>query len=742
MSEANRSIGVMTSGGDAPGMNAAVRAVVRTGLDRGVAVFAVHEGYEGVVEGGDLIQPATWDAVGGILGRGGTVIGTARNEAFRTPEGRRRGVKNLVVRGIDALVVIGGDGSLTGADTLRREWSDHLAALVASGEISEDLSRRHRQLTIVGIVGSIDNDMQGTDTTIGADSALHRIQEAVDAIGSTAASHQRTFVVEVMGRHCGYLALMSSLATAADYVLLPESPPVGDDWEREMCEQLAAGRKAGRRASIVIVSEGAVDRRGKRIETAQVKRALEERLRLEVRETILGHVQRGGTPSAFDRNMATFFGYEAVRTALDPEARGKALMIGVGEQRIVRRPLVACVEETHAVADALAARDFDRVLALRGDGFRSSLAIQRTLARARPREPREARRLRIAVMHSGAPAPGMNMAVRVAVRLGMDRGHEMLGVRGGFPGLAAGTLETLDWMSVNGWANRGGAELGTNSRVPRTRVLGRIARAIEDARVDALLVVGGLAGYEAVYRMWSHREKLRAFAMPIACLPASIDNNLPGSELSVGADTALNSIANAVDAIKQSAVASKRAFVVEVMGGECGYLALMSGFATGAERVYLPEEGVTLKDLARDVRRLVAGFELGKRVGLLIRNETTSAAYDTAFMVRLFEEEGGDLFDVRRAVLGHLQQGGSPSPFDRIQATRLAARCVDRLDEAHRAERPEAVFIGQEGGALRFHDFEGYRRRVDEDHRRPREQWWLALRPIARILAQPAPRRA
>ena len=185
--------------------------------------------------------------------------------------------------------------------------------------------------------------------------------------------------------------------------------------------------------------------------------------------------------------------------------------------------------------------------------------------------------------------------------------------------------------------------------------------------------------------MLTQRNNYPAFNLPIVLLPASISNHLPGSELSIGADTALNNIAEAVDKIKDLAVAQRRVFVVEVMGRNCGYLALMGGLATGAERVYINEKGVTLKDLERDVEALKHSFKQGKRLGLLIRNEQANEVYTTGFMCALFEEEGHDLFDVRQAILGHLQQGGAPSPFDRIQATRLANRCIDYLIEQSEA---------------------------------------------------------
>ena len=240
--------------------------------------------------------------------------------------------------------------------------------------------------------------------------------------------------------------------------------------------------------------------------------------------------------------------------------------------------------------------------------------------------------------------------------------------------------------------------------------------------------------------MLEARNNYPAFNIPILLMPATINNNLPGSELSIGADTALNNIAEAVDKIKDSAVALRRCFVVEVMGHYCGYLALMSGMATGAERVYLNEEGVTLRDLQEDTQKLIDGFKKGKRLGLMIRNEYANRVYTTAFMVALFEEEGGALFDVRQSILGHLQQGGNPSPFDRIQATRLATRCVDFLITQVESGSRLCAFMGLIGKEIRFHDLEDFRRMADLEHERPKEQWWMSLRPIAKILAQPQAR--
>src|SRR5512138_479251 len=371
-------IGILTSGGDAQGMNAAVRAVVRTALDRGAEVYAVYEGYMGLVDGGQRIRKMDWDSVGGILHQGGTIIGTARCDEFRTREGRRQAALNLMKYGIDGLIVIGGDGSLTGADIFRREWSTLLSELVQTGEISAETAAEHPNFVIVGMVGSIDNDFSGTEMTIGADSALHRITDAVDAITSTAASHQRTFIVKVMGRHCGYLALYGALATGADWVLIPEAPPDVDNWQEVMVDRLKAGRKAGRRDHIVIMAEGAQDRYGNYIGSTDVQRVLEAALGEEVRTTVLGHVQRGGRPSAYDRNLATLLGYEAVITVLSAKPEDEPILVGTKANRIIRLPLMECVEKTRQVAEAIKARDYEKAMSLRSSSFNDAFRTLKT----------------------------------------------------------------------------------------------------------------------------------------------------------------------------------------------------------------------------------------------------------------------------------------------------------------------------------------------------------------------------
>ena len=329
----------------------------------------------------------------------------------------------------------------------------------------------------------------------------------------------------------------------------------------------------------------------------------------------------------------------------------------------------------------------------------------------------------------------MNTAAQALARLGISRGHTMLGIRNGFVGLAKGDIGELTWEDVEGWTGEGGAELGTRREMPGTGELYAISRALEDARVDGLIVVGGYAAYDTVHCMTTERDRYPAFHIPTVCLPASIDNNLPGSEFSIGADTALNVIVDAMDKIKESGIASRRCFVVETMGKTCGYLALMSGIAAGAERIYLNEEGISLDDLAHDVHWLRESFGNGRRIFLAVRNETASQNYTTDFIAKVLEEESHGMYDVRQVVLGHIQQGGSPSPFDRLLATQFSYHALNLLDELLATGRDDACCIGLSEGEIQSNNMLLMPSLVDVGTRRPREQWWLHLRKVAHAVS-------
>lgn len=732
-------IGVLTSGGDAQGMNAAVRAVVRTTLRLGAQPYAVMEGWAGAVAGGEGIRPLNWDSVGSILHRGGTIIGTARSKEFPTREGMLSAAANLLEHGIDRLVVIGGDGSLTGTNEFRKAWPSLLAELMTTGRITSEVAAAHPQLMIAGIVGSIDNDLVGTDMTIGADSALHRIMEAIDSLSSTAASHQRTFVIEVMGRHCGYLALMSAVAGGCDYVFVPELPPA-DGWEEDMCNKLQAGRAAGRRDSMVIVAEGAQDREGNQITAAHVCDVLEERLGEDARVTILGHVQRGGRPSAYDRWMSTLLGYAAAQEVLRATPESEPHIIGVRHNRIAHLPLMESVENTRAVATYIKDGDYEAAVEARGASFAQMLQIFENMStppsQSRHDDDSPVKNKRVAILHAGGLAPGMNTAARAAVRLGIDHGLTMLGIEGGFPGLLDGAVKELSWADVEGWVGEGGAALGTHRDYPTIEQLYSIGRSLESNHIDGLIVIGGFNAYLGAHTLIKERDRYPAFNIPIVCVPASIDNNLPGSELSIGADTAVNSTVSTLDAIKLSASASKRCFVAEVMGRRCGYLTLMSGLATGAEKVYLPEHDATLDEIASATSDMVKSFRDGRRLYLVLRNEAACGLYSTKLLADVFAQESNGLYDVRESVIGHVQQGGNPTAFDRLMATRLVTNAMQVLVDELVAGTARGHYVGLVNGEFRDSPLAHMNDELDLVNRRPRDQWWLRLEHVIPVVSQ------
>ncbi|XP_069047184.1 ATP-dependent 6-phosphofructokinase, platelet type isoform X4 [Lepisosteus oculatus] len=745
LSGAGKAIGVLTSGGDAQGMNAAVRAVVRMGIYVGAKVYFIHEGYQGMVDGGDNIEEASWESVSSMLQVGGTVIGSARCKEFRSREGRLKAAHNLVRRGITNLCVIGGDGSLTGANLFREEWSGLLEELVQQALIDEEAAQKYSALHIVGMVGSIDNDFCGTDMTIGTDSALHRIIEVVDAIMTTAQSHQRTFVLEVMGRHCGYLALVSALACGADWVLIPEMPPE-DGWEEQMCQKLSENRARKKRLNIIIVAEGAIDSSNKPITSEQIKDLVVKCLGFDTRVTILGHVQRGGTPSAFDRILASRMGVEAVLALLEASPDTPACVVSLCGNQSVRLPLMECVQMTQEVQKAMDEKKFEEAVRLRGRSFENNLNTYKLLAHRKPQSELPHSNFNVAIMNVGAPAAGMNAAVRSAVRVGITEGHKMFAVNDGFEGFAKGQIKEIKWGDVGGWTGQGGSLLGTKRTLPAKHVE-KIAEQMREHNINALLIIGGFEAFECLLQLYEARSTHEEFCIPLCMLPATISNNVPGTDFSIGADTALNAIVETCDRIKQSASGTKRrVFIIETMGGYCGYLASVGGLAAGADAAYIFEEPFDIRDLQANVEHLTEKMKTSIQRGLVLRNENCNENYTTDFIYQLYSEEGRGVFDSRKNVLGHMQQGGAPSPFDRNFGTKISAKAMQwiskKLKESYRQGRvfanmeDTACLLGMRRRALIFQPVMQLKEETDFVHRIPKEQWWLKLRPLMKILAK------
>ena len=747
-------LGVLTSGGDAQGMNSALRAIVRMAIFSKMRVYAIREGYKGLVEGSKHIEEFNWASASNIIQRGGTIVGTARCKEFRERAGRLRAAENLIKRGINNLAVIGGDGSLTGANVFKEEWAGLVAELLEAKRVSKEEADVCGYLNIVGLVGSIDNDMCGTDMTIGADSALHRIIEAIDCLTSTAASHQRSFVLEVMGRHCGYLALMAGIAGGADWVLIPENPP-SPGWEDEMCQQIAQCRDAGRRHSLVIVSEGAVDLEHKAITSEYVRDMIMEKLGHDTRITVLGHVQRGGKPSTYDRAISSRMGAAAVLTLLYAEGEIPSKMIGVQGNVIVQVPLMECVKKTRAIDRAMQDCDFKLALQLRGSSFERNMDILKRMESCikptcSPSEDPSSscRKFRFAIMNIGAPAAGTNSCTRAFVRLLLYKGHTVLGVAEGFPGLLEDAVSEMKWEDVDEWSSIGGSMLGTNRTKPTQKTFPEIAAKFGEYHIEGLLIIGGFEAYESLIRLEENRKLYTAFRIPLLGVAATISNNVPGTEYSLGCDTALNVIVHSCDILRQSAHANrKRVFIVETMGGYCGYLATMGALAAGADAAYIFEEKFSIADIQRDANYLVGKFRDGLERGLLLRNEKCNENFSTDFITSLLSEEGKGVFITRSNILGHLQQGDCPSPYDRILGVQYASHAVDYLQKHAeesitpqgkvRAEVKEsACMLGLQGTKFRTIPLQELVSETDFEHRIPTNQWWMSLRPLVSVFAK------
>ncbi|KAK3372017.1 phosphofructokinase-domain-containing protein [Podospora didyma] len=753
-----KKIAIMTSGGDSPGMNGVVRACVRMAIHMGCDAYCVYEGYEGLVQGGDLIRKMEWHDVRGWLSEGGTLIGTARCMAFYERPGRLAAAKNMVLHGIDALIICGGDGSLTGADRFRAEWPSLLEELVSTGVFKPEQIQPFMHLNIVGLVGSIDNDLSGTDATIGCYSALARICYAVDLIEATAQSHSRAFVVEVMGRHCGWLALMAGVATGADFIFIPEKPRE-DNWRQEMCSIVEEHRKIGKRKTIVIIAEGALDKQGGKITPTMVKDLLADKngLGLDTRITTLGHVQRGGTAVAYDRMLATLQGVEAVKAVLEATPETKTCFIAITENKIIRKPLMEAVLDTKQVATAIESQDFEKAMGLRDAEFAEQYkSFMMTTAVKLDKEIMlpEKERMKIGFINVGAPAGGMNAAVRAGVAYSLSRGHEPIAIHNGFAGFARhhgdkpqGAVRPFNWLEVDGWASKGGSEIGTNRELPGESGMEEIANLIELYEFDALFLIGGFEAFHAVSQLRKARDQYPSLCIPMTLLPATISNNVPGTEYSLGSDTCLNELVDYCDKIKQSASATRRrVFVIETQGGRSGYVATLGGLGVGASAVYTPEEGLSLDMLANDVRHLKEVFAHDKgqsRAGrLILINEKASKVYNAKLIAEILRDEAHGRFESREGIPGHMQQGGVPSPMDRCRAVRLSIRCIQQLEQYGRnvhnkvkADPMSASVIGIKGASVVFTPIKTLEEEeTDWPNRRPKAAYWLGMKEVVDIL--------
>lgn len=363
--------------------------------------------------------------------------------------------------------------------------------------------------------------------------------------------------------------------------------------------------------------------------------------------------------------------------------------------------------------------------------------------------------MRIGIIHVGAPAGGMNAATRAAVAYCITRGHTPLAIHNGFAGFARhhgdkplGAVREFDWLEVDGWASKGGSEIGTNRELPSESGIELLASLFKKYDINALFIVGGFEGFHALSQLRKAQKDYSPLCIPMVLLPATISNNVPGSEYSLGSDTCLNELVRYCDTIKQSASASRRrVFVIETQGGRSGYVATLAGLAVGAVAVYTPEEGINIDMLAADITHLKQVFaeDSGQsRAGrLILVNEKASKVYSAKLIADIIRAEANNRFESRDSIPGHVQQGGIPSPMDRTRAVRLAIKCIEHLEtfqdrsDKDILEDPHAVtVIGIKGAQVVLSPMKQVEEvETDWANRRPKDEHWMDFKHIVDVLS-------
>lgn len=660
----SKTIAVLTSGGDAPGMNCVVHAVVRAAARNGARTLGVQNGYSGLIRG-EIVR-LTPEETAEHVHCGGTFLRSARCAEFRTAAGMARAVANLKEARVDALVAIGGDGTMRGAQALSAE---------------------HPELSVVFVPGSIDNDIPGTDS-VGAATALHRIVEAIDCIESTMTSHSRGFIVEVMGRNCGWLALHAALATDAAHTLLPERP-AGPGWEEDLKRAVLS---RPRMCTYVVLAEGAITSTGERITAESIRNVLTG-LGVDSRSVVLGHTQRGGAPCAFDRILGASLGVAAAEVAL---SRTGAFCIYYNGTEEVRE-LSACAEQCSAVAETLRAAREEKGRS--GIGTASehnthtlppieapglSVEAADTMLRARGSDFLEAYTA-VCIRETPEVPARESYCVAAVGTLGAGADHTIAHMEkfGHVLGKTVHDISTHPFFQLD--PARGG--------VFEERALKNLRAHLAELSCSTLVLIGGLdalflaaklevqlvrpvpetlspdgAGEEP--RKKNGRSE-NLVVERILVIPCTISNNVPGTDVSIGADTALDTITALCDNLKINAT-RKVAYLVEVHGGACGYLCIATALAVSAIDCYRPEENRIISRLSRSARALSRYFGKNSAPQLIIRGNGAMRGICNDTAAKILETDGNGEFVVRHCTLGHVQKGNRATAVDRVRASKIA----------------------------------------------------------------------
>jgi len=694
--KAVKKIAILTSGGDAPGMNACLRGVVRTALNKGWEVYGIRDAYQGLVAGGEQLFPIDWGDVSWNFREGGTFLGSARytdlvGDSDQAMELKQKALLNLTRQGISGLVVIGGDGSLTGA-------YDLFTFLQQNGPLNAEL--KGRELTIVGIPGSIDNDIAFTDMSIGADTTLNTIVECIDKLRDTATSHKRINIVEVMGRLRGYLAVMSGLATGADRIFIREEK-ITREKLNAMLQNLAESFAHGQKAGVIVRSEGAI------FSTNFLKEIIAVLLepKREVRETVLGHLQRGGNPTAFEIILATRMGVKAVQ--LIEEKHPEPQMIGLNNGTIISVELAACLNKI-------------RTPEFRGElsqNTKRAFHLNKILEDTPVDTPTGQR---IGILTDGSNVSGMNMAIRAVARLAINSGIEVIGIKGGFSGLVQGSANAfpLVWsmLEMSGVLRRAGTLLGVSGREFSLckENFTAMQNQVEALKLTGLIVIGDAATFEYTALL------AKRIVIPVVAIPAALNCNLPGTDWVIGMDSALNDLRTGIDRAADAAHVLKKIFLIHIKGSYCSCLVKSAALAGGAESVIIDDEeddrDVFQRKLKTKILNLYRIISLGKSFATIVFFSRRPAEADQALAdIKMELWEAGIKLETSLVSLETSLGGIVPTAFDRILAQRLGEKALATLQKNMNVRNHSFHIVGihrKEIKATPFDDRQEKRNRV------------------------------
>jgi 6-phosphofructokinase 1 len=696
-----RHVAMLTGGGDAPGMNAALRAVASTALSQDPAwtVHGIRNGFWGLltltdpdVPWSDVAEPVKGDMLSWAVREGGSWLGTIRAKKLVGNEaGQEAAVRRLVKEGIDAIVVIGGDGSLRGA------YSLHQAALRLreSGELQTPFA-------VVGIPASIDNDIPCTALSLGVDTALNTIVSSVDKLTDTGSAVNRVFVMEVMGVNCGYLPILGALASGAEGTFYPEGRRTAEDVENLM-EQFEREYRQGRRYAAIVCGERATFYGFPPTQFIQTLINTSQRtggsgVPWDVRTSILGHLQRGGPVSAFDRILSTVMGAEAIRVIARGEAETEPRMITWQGNWV--GPAVPLKEVFARLAKGDTAT---------GEEYLKRMAATVKVLSKRPEAQSGPAAGAIAVMTVGADAPGMNIVLRAVSRFASNcYGWATWGVKDGLEGLTCeqpfeSVLSKLQWEAVGSTGPRGpasqrraGSCLGVGRRFEGLMTQEEKERAYEKLRelkkrenLRGVVFIGGMPTALCVRELGQYFAE-KELNVPLLVLPASIDHGLPQNLGTLGFDSALNVIVNTLDNIGAVGQATGQISLVETMGRRLGALPLMGALAGGADFALIGEEIESPRDAAQALTRLQARMGDREHATIVVKE----ALYPGYELDRLFGQAQACFSNqrIRCQVLGYTQRGASPSFIDRTLGTLLGVAAAETLHSLP-ADAPTPLYL-------------------------------------------------